>query len=180
MAGTTFEPTPESTARGELIRHAREQKGWSQLTLAKKVRASRVSVTYWETGKVREIETGFAIRLNEELGIPLHFLLTPIQRAAGELLGQMQGIMEDSSDYELVPRRRQKKRNELEISDPALTLAAMWDGIPDEDPSKVTAKTLIEQAHRRAHPNYERWESERKREVAERHASRKKSKNPTT
>jgi transcriptional regulator with XRE-family HTH domain len=63
------------TLRGDRIRQARKQRGYSQDQLAYLVDVSRVTVSMWETGKA-EPTTDNEIRLADALGVAWTTLFT--------------------------------------------------------------------------------------------------------
>ena len=62
------------------IKHAREEKGWSQQQLADKVGVSRVAVTKWESGQTANLKLANLIRLCELFKIEPTELITGKQR----------------------------------------------------------------------------------------------------
>lgn len=174
MPGNTFQPTTETIDRGDLIKKARMDHGHTQVEMAKAVGTTRPMISYWEHGKAYEIPFPSAKALHEKYGIALSHLLSAEQKS----INQAHRLLDDRRVSERAQPGYRVGLPEIDysmrrLSDDALTLAMLFDELPDDDPSKAAAKQVLESSHRQRFPK--RWgdgtplgrKSSRQREKAE-------------
>lgn len=78
---------------GQRIARVREQRGWSQTQLARKMNYTQTAISYWEKGK-RTVGLHDLLHLAEVLGVPLAALLPVKASPRGEVIAELSATID--------------------------------------------------------------------------------------